>query len=178
MDKIEKPTEVTWCHLVGGDTSIDESEIFVPGSCQGMGSVGDEWDGICHIDGQPCDGAEGIIHWKPPRWQPPQQKISPCALPSQACGELVALLPIALEVFGSNDGLHPKMPRRGEAIQDALEAVAKAQLAHCQTTMVKIDWLFEPCPHSTDPLFLATRHECDECMEELSSQGQREEVKP
>jgi len=47
---------------------------------------------------------------------------------------------------------------------------AKAQLAHCQKTMVKIDWLFEPCPHSTDPLFLATRHECDECMEELTRQ--------
>ena len=44
----------------------------------------------------------------------------------------------------------------------------KAQLAHDKATMVKIDWLFESCPHSTDPLFLATRHECDECMEELT----------
>ena len=50
------------------------------------------------------------------------------------------------------------------------DAGRQAQLAHCQTTMVKIDWLFEPCPHSTDPLFLATRHECDECMEELTRQ--------
>jgi hypothetical protein len=37
----------------------------------------------------------------------------------------------------------------------------------CNPKMVSVDWLFERCPHSTDPLFLATRHECDECLEEL-----------
>jgi len=41
-----------------------------------------------------------------------------------------------------------------------------AQLVHDKATMVKIDWLFEPCPHS-EPLTLTTRHECDVCMEEL-----------
>jgi len=46
------------------------------------------------------------------------------------------------------------------------KCAAEAQLAHCQTTMVKIDWLFERCPHS-EPLTLTTRHECDVCMEEL-----------
>jgi len=30
------------------------------------------------------------------------------------------------------------------------------------------DWLFEPCPHS-EPMMLTTRHECDECMDELLS---------
>jgi hypothetical protein len=29
--------------------------------------------------------------------------------------------------------------------------------------MVSVDWLYESCPHSV----LATRHECDECMEQL-----------
>ena len=47
-----------------------------------------------------------------------------------------------------------------------------AQLAHDKQRTVSIDWLFESCPHS-EPLALVTRHECDECMEELSSQGQR-----
>jgi hypothetical protein len=48
-------------------------------------------------------------------------------------------------------------------------------IVHDKATMVKIDWLFEKCPHSTDPLFLATRHECDECMEELLRKEQVEE---
>lgn len=35
-----------------------------------------------------------------------------------------------------------------------------------QEQMVKVSWLYEPCPHS-EPLTLTTRRECDECMEEL-----------
>jgi len=57
------------------------------------------------------------------------------------------------------------------------ESGSQAQLAHDKQRMVSIDWLDQSCPHS-EPLALVTRRECDECMEELSSQGQREEVKP
>jgi len=43
---------------------------------------------------------------------------------------------------------------------------AETQLAHDKQRMVSIDWLFERCPHS-EPLTLTTRHECDECLDEL-----------
>lgn len=36
----------------------------------------------------------------------------------------------------------------------------------CEHKMVSVDWLFESCPHS-EPMMLNTRHECDECMDEL-----------
>lgn len=87
-----------------------------------------------------------------------------CLQPAE--GELVEMqCPVAKEcekATGMGCTSECLFVRGWEALLRGREAQRHCDLQH----MVEIDWLFERCPHS-EPLMLATRRECDECMDEL-----------
>ena len=56
-------------------------------------------------------------------------------------------LAIAIKVFGSNDGIRPKFPQRGEAIQEYSLELSKAQQAKDEQKIEKIFKEIEKASH-------------------------------